>query len=33
MDVRTSLSGYRDDGRLVNIPLWAISQLREDDLE
>lgn len=25
--VRTSLSGYRDDGWLVNIPLWAISQL------
>ena len=26
--VRTSLSGYRDDGWLVNIPLWAISQLQ-----
>ena len=30
--VRTSLSGYRDDGWLVNIPLWAFSQLCEDDL-
>ncbi|MBQ9000995.1 MAG: ATP-binding protein [Eggerthellaceae bacterium] len=30
--VRTSLSGYRDDGWLVNIPLWGFSQLREDDL-
>lgn len=25
--VRTSLAGYRDDGRLVNVPLWAISQV------
>ncbi|MBQ9059078.1 MAG: ATP-binding protein [Atopobiaceae bacterium] len=25
--VRTSLSDYRDDGWLVNIPLWGISQL------
>ena len=25
--VRTSLSGYHDDGWLVNIPLWAFSQL------
>lgn len=31
--VRTSLSGYRDDGWLVNIPLWAFSQLNEDDLQ
>ena len=30
--VRTSLSGYRDDGWLVNIPLWAFSRLCEDDL-
>lgn len=26
--IRTSLSGYRDDGWLVNIPLWAIGSLR-----
>lgn len=26
--VRTSLSGYRDDGWLVNIPLWAIGSLQ-----
>lgn len=26
--IRTSLSPYRDDGWLVNIPLWAICQLR-----
>jgi predicted AAA+ superfamily ATPase len=25
--VRTSLSGYRDDGWLVNIPLWAVGAL------
>lgn len=25
--VRTSLAGYRDDGWLVNVPLWAISQV------
>ena len=25
--VRTSLSGFRDDGWLVNVPLWALSQL------
>lgn len=25
--VRTSLSGYRDEGRLINIPLWAIGLL------
>lgn len=25
--VRTSLSGYRDEGRLVNIPLWGLSRL------
>ena len=31
--VRTSLSGYRDDGWLVNIPLWAVSQLGEADLQ
>ena len=31
--VRTSLSGYRDDGWLVNIPLWSFSQLRDDDLQ
>ncbi len=31
--VRTSLSGYRDDGWFVNIPLWAFSQLCEDDLQ
>ena len=30
--VRTSLSGYRNDGWLTNIPLWAFSQLCEDDL-
>lgn len=27
--VRTSLSGYRDEGWLVNIPLWAIGSLPE----
>lgn len=26
--VRTSLSPFRDDGWLVNVPLWAIGQLR-----
>lgn len=26
--VRTSLSGYRDEGWLVNIPLWAIGSLQ-----
>ena len=25
--VRTSLSPYRDEGWLVNVPLWAIGQL------
>lgn len=25
--VRTSLAGYRDDGWVVNVPLWAISQV------
>ena len=25
--VRTSLSGYRDEGWLVNVPLWAIGVL------
>jgi hypothetical protein len=25
--VRTSLSGYRDEGRLVNVPLWAVGAL------
>ena len=27
--LRTSLSPYRDEGRLVNVPLWAISQVTE----
>lgn len=27
--VRTSLSTYRDEGWLVNIPLWAIGEIRE----
>jgi predicted AAA+ superfamily ATPase len=27
--VRTSLSGYRDEGWLVNVPLWAIGALPE----
>ena len=27
--LRTSLSAYRDEGRLVNIPLWAVSQVAE----
>ena len=27
--VRTSLSGYRDDGWLLNVPLWAIGTLEE----
>lgn len=27
--VRTSLSGYRDEGWLVNVPLWAIGQISE----
>ena len=27
--VRTSLSPYRDDGWLVNVPLWALSQLEK----
>jgi len=26
--VRTSLSGFRDDGWLVNIPLWAIGSIQ-----
>lgn len=30
--VRTSLSAYRDDGWLVNMPLWAVSQLGAQDL-
>ena len=25
--VRTSLSGYRDEGWLVNVPLWAVSAI------
>ena len=25
--VRTSLSGYRDEGWMVNVPLWAVGQL------
>ena len=25
--IRTSLSGYRDEGWLVNVPLWAISTI------
>lgn len=27
--VRTSLSGYRDEGWLVNVPLWAMGSLEE----
>ena len=27
--LRTSLSSYRDEGRLVNVPLWAISRAPE----
>lgn len=27
--VRTSLSGYRDDGWLINIPLWAMSNINK----
>lgn len=31
--IRTSLSPYRDDGWLTNVPLWAIAQLADKDLE
>lgn len=27
--VRTSLSGYRDEGWLVNVPLWAVSSIMQ----
>ena len=27
--VRTSLSGYRDDGWLINVPLWGIGRLTD----
>ncbi|WP_223847677.1 ATP-binding protein [Bifidobacterium callitrichos] len=30
--VRTSLAGYRDEGWLLNLPLWAIGQLSNTDM-
>ena len=29
VSLRTSLSGYRDEGWLINIPLWAIGSIRK----
>jgi len=29
VSIRTSLSGYRDEGWLINVPLWAIGSISE----